>query len=353
MSTFDHLVEQVYDPPHCASGWSIESFLGAGEVRYFSYGRYALRESLLVSGVRQGEKVLLPAFVCRDLLAAIHSLGAIPSFYSVEGKSLNMADIPDDLPAAHAIVAVNYFGFPQNLEPFRRYCHRTNAVLIEDNAHGLLSRDESGKPLGTRGDLGIFSLRKTIPLPNGAALFLNPVQNDMKLGPQQPFSNQPLPWSYRMKQLMRILSPVIGWRGVRLVNFLGRRLRKARTGYEIAPSPVDAEFTMPENASPCKELMNALASFDDEKEAYRRRALYLALDETIKGAGGVPVFPGLPDHVVPYGFPFYSPRNQIEAIKQALREVGLDCYIWPELPREIVPNAPVHYRSIWMVNFVW
>ncbi|MDP2815072.1 MAG: hypothetical protein Q8O19_00150, partial [Rectinemataceae bacterium] len=147
--------------------------------------------------------------------------------------------------------------------------------------------------------------------------------------------------------------PVLGWRGARLFTSLGRRLRKIRTGHEIAPSPPDGEFQMPENASPCKELMGTLASVDAEGEASRRRALYLALEETIKGAGGEPVFEQLRPHVVPYVFPFYASEEQAGAVKRALEKLGLECHPWPELPDAVMPQAPEYYKKVWMVNFVW
>ena len=352
MNQLDQLVSQVYFPPRRYIGWTLEGFLGQGEIRYFSYGRYALRAALIASGIQKGEGVLVPAFICRDLLAAINLLGAIPLFYKV-GKDLGMAALPDVLPKASAILAVNYFGFPQNLAPFKAYCSRTGAVLIEDNAHGLLSRDATGQPLGTRGDLGIFSLRKTISLPNGAALLLNSTQSGIKLSPQEPFSHQPLPRSFRVKQWLRKLTPVLGWRSARLFTSLGRRLRKIRTGYEIAPSSFDAETRMPGSAAPCKELMDILQSVDDEGEAQRRRALYLALEETVKAAGGEPVFEQPHPHVVPYAFPFYASQERVIVVKRALEKLGLECHPWPELPDAVIAQAPEHYKNVWMVNFIW
>lgn len=352
VNSLARLIKQVYFPLRGDKGWSLEAFLKQGDIRYFSYGRYALREALIIIGIQKGDAVLMPAFICRELLAAINSLGACPMFYTV-GKDLGMAEHPEGLPDARAILAVNYFGFPQDLAPFKAYCTRTGAVLIEDNAHGLLSCDELGQPLGTRGDLGIFSLRKTVALPNGAALILNFAQDRIKLSPQEPFSHQPLARSFRVKQLLRTLSPVLGWRSARLFTSLGRWLRKIRTGHEIVPSPPDAEFQLPENALPCKELIDTLASLDAEGEARRRRELYLALEETIKGAGGEPVFERLPLHVVPYVFPYYASDEQAITVKKTLEKLGLECHRWPELPDAVMHQAPDNYKAVWMVSFIW
>lgn len=352
VNTLTQLVEQVYYPPRRDSGWSLEAFLGQGEIRYFSYGRYALQAALTAIGIQQGDGVLVPAFICRDLLAAINSLGATPLYYPV-GRGLQMAELPDYLPNARAIVAVNYFGFPQDLASFKAYCDRTGAVLIEDNAHGLLSRDEAGCPLGSRGDLGIFSLRKTFSLPNGAALVLNTAKGNIKLRPQEPFSHRISPHSFRVKVILRKLYPAVGVGLPRLLTLLGRRLRKLRTGNEIPPSPPDAEYQMPGSASPSGELASILAGVDADEETRRRRDLYLALEEIIKGAGGEPVFEMLPRHVVPYVFPFYASGEQVASVKRVLEELRLECHPWPDLPDVIVAQAPEHYKKIWMVNFLW
>lgn len=352
MNTLTRLVKQVYYPPRRKTGWSLETFLGQGEIRYFSYGRYALQEALKTIGIRERDGVLVPAFICRDLLAAINSLGATPLYYPV-GKDLQMAGSPDDLPNARAIVAVNYFGFSQNLAPFKVYCDRTGAVLIEDNAHGLFSRDEAGMALGTRGAIGILSLRKTVHLPNGAALLFNATDKGWLVPPQISSSSVAPSRTFKVKRLLRCLAPFVGVGILRQLTVLERRLRKLRNGYEITPSPHDVESKMPESAAPCQELLEILAGVDVDHEINRRRELYLELEKFIRAAGGEPVFKVLPKYTSPYGFPFYSSESQAKRIKKALGKVHLDCYKWPELPSEIEPYAPAHYKLIWLVNFVW
>lgn len=352
MSSLVRLVEQVYCPPRKNAAWSLAAFVGRDELRYFSYGRHALRAAFVAIGIRKGEAVLTPGFICRDLLSAIYSLGAVPLYYPV-GRDLQMIGTPDDLPVARAIIAVNYFGFPQNLAPFNAYCDRTGAVLIEDNAHGLFSRDETGAALGARGMAGIFSLRKTVPLPNGAALLLNPGGRNWPLPSPILPSDANLSRAFRVKRGLRHLVPLVGVGLPRWVTGLERRLRKLRSGYEIAPPAPDAERVLPENAAPCRELMEMLAEVDVEQEIARRRELYLALDSLIRAAGGEPVFGRLPQHTSPYGFPFYCSESQVGKVKKMLSEIKLECHRWPDLPDEIAPQAPEYYKSVWLVNFVW
>src|SRR5581483_6103533 len=126
-------------------------------------------EALRAARIKGGDAVLLPEFICRDVLASLHAVGADAVWYPVSSDLLP-ASSPATWPQARALLAVNYFGFPQDFEPFRAYAARTGAVLIEDNAHGFLSRDQTGRWLGTRGCAGLFSIRKSLPVPDGAAL---------------------------------------------------------------------------------------------------------------------------------------------------------------------------------------
>lgn len=352
MASLVRLIEQVYCPPRARRQWSFEQLVGHGEIRYFSYGRHALREALLAIGVRPGEAILLPGYICRDLLAAIHSVGGVPLYFQV-GERLQMESSPDDLPVASAIIAVNYFGFPQDLTPFREYCRRTGAALIEDNAHGLFSRDEGGALLGARGDMGIFSLRKTVPLPDGAALLVTAANKSWKLPAQLPLSNARPSRPFRIKRLLRQMVPWVGTAVPRGLTKLERMLRKLRTGYEIAPPAADAEWVMPESAAPCQELPETLADVDIEREVIRRRELYLALEPVICAGGGEPVFDNLPLHTSPYGFPFRCEEGQTGKIRGMLGEMKLECHKWPDLPGEIAPGAPGYYKSVWLVSFVW
>lgn len=119
------------------------------DIRYFSLARHALIEALRVAGVGHGDKVLLPEFLCRDLLASISALGATACWYPI-GLDLSPSTPPSTWPDAKVVLAVNYFGFPQKLDVFHQYAANSGAIIIEDNAHGFLSRDENGRWLGAR-----------------------------------------------------------------------------------------------------------------------------------------------------------------------------------------------------------
>lgn len=326
--------------------------LRTGDWRFFSYGRHALCEALVLAGVGKGDAVLLPEYVCRDVLSAVNALGAHVEYYPV-GVDLQPAAVLDQLPPARAVLAIDYFGFPQALAPFRAYCERTGARLIEDNAHGFLSRDEDGTYLGRRGDIGIFSFRKSIPLVNGSGLVVNHPEKVSPPGPQLPFVVHARSRMFGIKKFLRHL-PAWNMTGL-LYGLIGldRWMRKQRTGSDYVRSGAEAELVLPDNPAPDSGLPGALKSLDVDCETARRRALYAAVEQLVVAHGGVPVFPRLADGVVPYGFPFRAPEGKIGPLRNTLKRHYMDCYVWPELPSAIESKAVAHYSSVWMVNFIW
>lgn len=313
-------------------------------------GRHALFAGLKLLQLRPGEAVLVPAFICRDLLAPIHAVGAQPVFYAVD-RQLRPAVFPDTQ-NARAVLAVNYFGFPQDLTAFRMYCEQRGAVLIEDNAHGFLSHDEMGAALGARGDLGLFSMRKTFSLPDGAALMINKPEWQSRLERQLPCRSDPLPPGYWIKRGLARMQRQTGMPLLALGQDFARSLRRWRTGFDVAPASAQSEYTMPLDAAPHCYTMAALQRLDVDGEAERRRTLYAEFHAMLANLDIEPVFGELTAETVPYGYPFYAGEQAALAVAKLARKRSLDCVRWPDLPTAVVSNAPVHYRSIWLVNFI-
>ena len=262
-----------------------------------------------------------------------------PKFYPV-GPDMAPASDPGDWPGARAVVAVNYFGLPQDLAPFRRYAERTGALLIEDNAHGLFSRDAEGEPLGLRGDAGIFSPRKTIAVPNGGILAVPP---DGPVAAPAPGAFQAgLGSGYRLKQLLRRSVARLGRRPARAL-LKSLRLVRGEPGASAPPGAL----------MPASLIAGLIDAADPEAEVERRRALYQWAEARLASLGGVGVFSTLPEGVSPYVFPFRADAAAAARIMAALDADGLDVFNWPSLPDEVEPSAPAHYRDVFCVRFLW
>ncbi len=305
-----------------------------------------------MADLRPGEAVLLPEYLCRDVLASLNAVGAIPRWYPV-GEDLRPGSAPDNWPAARVVMAVDYFGFPQPLDPFRAYGQRTGALIIEDNAHGFLSRDEDGQGLGTRGDIGIFSYRKTLPLADGAALMVGNQELARRL--QEPIAAAGrgyAPGAALKARLRR--APVVGPGVAAVTTGMVRALRMLRTGHALPLPDAAAETSIPHPPAPHSGLAAGLATLDVRREIDRRRELYRTVERIARELDIEPLFPELPPLVAPYGFPFRAdPGPALRSLQRWASRRGLDLIRWPDLPDAIAAAAPAHYRNLHLVNFLW
>jgi hypothetical protein len=319
-------------------------------VRYYSLARQALVDALLLGGVSDGDRVLIPELICKDVVASIHTVKAIPVFYQVD-KQLAPINLHAD-ESIKAIIAVNYFGFAQNMGDFNRESQRFGAVLIEDNAHGFLSSDTSNSPLGTRGDLGIISIRKSLRIPDGAQLLVNN-QLLLKNIPQQiPYVRSPLGLRFTAQRLALEVQrttrlPLLEW-----ARYVVRRIRLISTGSALPISPPSAEFESITPTGPRDSSMSSLQSLDIAHEINRRKTLYQTVASLSLNCDIQPVFESLPANCVPYGFPFYADSVAAASVSKSVKKLGIEVINWPDLPASVAKNAPIHYRQLWLVNFL-
>lgn len=154
----------------------IDSFLEAHAEAFTFYGsgKVALRDGL-AGLVDPGQNVLVPAYLPDAVVEPFTELGLEPRYYRVRPSfAPDFADLEARLDAeTAAITSVNYFGFPQpGLEEVSNLTDEYDCYHVDDNAHAALSVAD-GALLGTHGDIGITSLWKVLPIPNGAVLFCN------------------------------------------------------------------------------------------------------------------------------------------------------------------------------------
>ena len=144
---------------------------GAGVTFWFS-ARVAIFQAIAALGLRSGDAVALPAFCCGSELEPFIHAGLIPRFFKVTNT---LSPEPESFKAAlngsAAALVTHYFGFAADLTVARAACRTTGVPLIEDCAHALYSRHATDW-LGSHADVAIFSIVKTLPVPDGGALII-------------------------------------------------------------------------------------------------------------------------------------------------------------------------------------
>lgn len=151
---------------------------GVSRYSFYGYGKLAMRDGIdvLLAERPDATNVVIPAYLPFGIVEPFREAGLEPRFYDCDRLLRPNIDRIEALLDADslAVMFVHYFGQPQSREDIASIedcCAEYGAYLIDDNAHSALSTLD-GRLLGAFGDIGITSLRKLLPIPNGAALFL-------------------------------------------------------------------------------------------------------------------------------------------------------------------------------------
>lgn len=136
----------------------LEECFGA-RVTFFSSGRASIAAVLRALGVGGGHEVIVQAFTCVAVPAAVTWTGATPVYADISSTTYNLdpQDVAKKITGrTKAIIVQRTFGMPGPVEELKALADGRNIVLIEDCAHSL-GATLHGKPLGTFGDAAILS----------------------------------------------------------------------------------------------------------------------------------------------------------------------------------------------------
>ena len=306
-----------------------------------------MRDALRYAGVKRDDFVMLPNFICRDLLASVAELGAKTIFYEVD-RSLKPSSL-DTIKSVKAIVAVNYFGFAQDLEIFRDFAKKTGAVIIEDNAHGYLSRDENNQLLGSREKFGITSFRKTLLVDDGA--ILTTMLSETEIDEQLPFDDSTSSNRHKLLQLLSSFETRAKIPSVTIGRFISQIIRLVTTGSRLPKPDEFAEIKIPGLPNPHRRSVESLRLLNEQNEINRRRSLYLKLQPQVVEAGAKLIFDTLPDNTCPYGLPVYATAQVKRKLAKIARKNRVTLMSWPDLPNDVFQTAPDLLKNVWLLNF--
>jgi hypothetical protein len=251
-----------------------------------------------------------------------------------------------------AVLAVNYFGFAQELAPFREYCLRTGATLIEDNAHGFLSKDASGVLLGTRTDLGITSIRKTFRLVNGAALYFSDASYSGLAAEQLEFQNGAAPKGFLFRKVSAQIQRSTKIPALSLFQFTIRVVRLLATGSRLPKSTQESETELPTPVAPHRSVNELIGSLQPKVEVERRQRLFAEVHKRVKDLDIDVIFSDMHPGVSPYGFAFIGDSESVNSVRNKLRGLSVEVIHWPDLPDAVNVPEDHFYRNVWVVNFL-
>lgn len=152
-------------------------------------GRNALYALLGAMKLGPGDAMIVPSYTNGVEVAAIAARGIavhttpVRKDLALDTRALETALVRT---GARAVLLIHYLGFPQPVDAVAGICRRHGAALIEDCALSFLAKLPDGRPAGSIGAAAIFSLYKTLPVPDGAALVINDPSIPDPVAPVEP-----------------------------------------------------------------------------------------------------------------------------------------------------------------------
>jgi len=326
-------------PPVTCDAWQARkadaitsAFLDGGET--FIQGRYALLDAMQRAGVGAGVAVLLPALHCRAMVEPVLYINAKSYFYPVgadlqpDFTALSLLVQESGMPVV-AMLLPHYFGFPNALDEAEQFCTLHGIALIEDCAHAFYGQS-GGRLLGTVGSYAIASPWKFFPVRDGGIL------RDNSGGRRSGHNQQS--WLTEVKAAVAMLQ--VWWQRDRQRQDLPviepvalckqAELIAARSEVQVPEHGL--KELVPEQAERSSLLSSrwVIGHGTHERVARLRRENYLQWLEAVRELPGVePLFPCLPDGVVPYVFPLLVDSEGMGF--HLLKLAGIPLWRWEDM----------------------
>jgi perosamine synthetase len=172
----EELVLEVLRSGRLSLGPTIDRFeellaerVGAPYVAAVSSGTAGLHLLARIAGLGPGDEAITSPISFAASANCFIFEGATPVFADVDRRTWNMD--PAAVEAAvtertKAVVAVDMFGYPCELDEIRAICERHGLALIEDAAEAL-GAEYKGRPIGSQGPSGVFGFYPNKQLATG------------------------------------------------------------------------------------------------------------------------------------------------------------------------------------------
>lgn len=300
-------------------------------LKYFSYARGALitaieslRQHHNISGA---STIWLPAYICDTVVILLRDYSINCKYYHVT------SDLEPDFCALEKeavrkgdfFLLVHYFGFPIAQSKTVDFCNKNGLILIEDCAHSIVKKVGQSK-IGTRGEAGIFGLRKVLPIPNGGVLYLKNARISL---PRRLYTAQ--------SEYRKVTKMIVQW----VFQIAGRswRLRDGIISKDNFLSLPGNHYYFDYSEGISKWSEKIISATKINKVMNSRRRNFQVLMEAVANipAITIPVTLNLEDsETVPWIFFFY--HEESERLINILIKNGISACFFPTLPIDIYDN---------------
>ncbi len=196
-------------------------------------GTSGLHLGLLACGIGPGDEVIVPSFTFAATANSVALTGATPVFVDIDPDTYCLDPAAAEAaitPATRAIMPVHLYGHPFDADAFASLAERHGIAIFEDaaQAHGATW---GGRPVGSFGDFGMFSLYPTKNMTSGEGGMVSCASEEIarsvrllrNQGMEKQYENELVGLNNRMTDIHAAigrvqLTKVLGWTEQRRAN---------------------------------------------------------------------------------------------------------------------------------------
>lgn len=310
----------------------------AGCGMYFSRGRYALGEAYRRAGLDRNGVLLAPAYHCVTMLDPALALGAEVQLYSL-GADLapdieSITELTERLTKpVKVLLAAHYFGFVQDFSALKQWCEARGIVLVEDCSHTLFTERYQAPGVGHQGQFVASSPYKFFPSADGGWLY---ARDPRMLAGAVAKPAALLAELRGIKQCLdvarreRVCSADIANLDNQLA-LLARQIPEAGMDERRMRQSQSSQYQIDlENRAALRGSRWLINHYSISVTIRRRQANYRRWLQVVAELPNChPLYPDLPEHVVPYMFPLYidHPMPHFYWLKQ----LAVPVWRWDEM----------------------
>ncbi len=219
----------------------LKDMTGCKHVFLTSSGTAALHISLLALGISKNDDVVIPSYLCQEVLNSIMYVGAVPNFVDINSLnySINFENTKTSISEKTKAMIIPYmYGDIFSIKELKKL----EIPIIEDLAH-CTGGAINGKKLGSHGDIAMTSFgdRKFLDGGFGGAIFTN----DESLAEKIQLFLSPSSHHYKMNfnyQIPNIIAAIIYEKSFLLDNQIDKRKQIAQRYLEELKDLVDIRY---------------------------------------------------------------------------------------------------------------
>jgi len=322
--------------PNIKALFSSQGDFDSTQYEFHFLGREALLSCMIKLGLKSGDNIIIPAYICDSSIKPLHVYGFNLIFIDID-KNLNLpcSELKRiiDSKEIKALLLVHYFDYKQEIKEIMDLCREQRIKVIEDMSHGFLSQLLTNKK-SIMGDAEIFSIRKSLPTADGGAMRINnTIQNSNK--------TNILAASDLNYLILRYFERIVVWMGINIfsqfINNFKNKFRRARNeipSFNVKTYKISWQLQ--------KYLGNKqYLSASQQKITKNFNQLSIALQNN-----GFRLFhKSLKDNAVPQACIVYDDNG---GLVEYLRSEGIGAWQWPndEIPDEVSDNSDQYPNTV-------